>query len=306
MGIYKGQTPHIVEGLYMCNGKYHKVWKTNFNMPVSYLWCGNYTMCHGWVSSYDGIMESTSRALAANGICPGFEVAESIVTYWWCVTDGSSLVGNGCLRQCWTRGSTVFVSAATPAYINISTPGPGYWQWQFWQMAYMTGLDSDEVCIDSYYCADTRVQQVSGNDVSIPNCNLNLYWGDVPSTARCSSTYMGTIWVDGSDLHFINRNCWEHKMIGNYIGSGGTPGAIYIDTNHYINWVGCTGNIYRACWRLCQFCSTFSNSSGPNPNPGAGYAGALWMDGEFGWTHLAYIGCDGAKYITGAGRDPIE
>lgn len=290
----------------MNNGKHHKVWKTNFNMPVSCLWTGSYSMTDGWISSYEGIMESTSRALATLGICPGFEVAESIVTYWWCVTDGSSLNGNVCLRQCWTRGSTIIASGATYANINISTPEPGWWQWQFWQMAYMTGADSDEVCCDGYYCADTRAQYVSGDDASIPNCNLNLYWGDVPSTSRCSSTYMGTIWVDGNDLHFINRNCWEHKMIGDCIGSGGTPGAIYIDTNHYLNWVGCAGNIYRACWRLCQFQSTFTNSSGPNPNPGAGYAGALWMDGEFGWTHLAYIGCDGAKYITGAGRDPIE
>jgi hypothetical protein len=30
------------------------------------------------------------------------------------------------------------------------------------------------------------------------------------------------------------------------------------------------------------------------------------MDGEFGYTHLAYIGCDGHKYITGMGRDPTE
>ena len=63
-------------------------------------------------------------------------------------------------------------------------------------------------------------------------------------------------------------------------------------------------NMWKSLKKILE--KIFSNSSGPNPNPGAGYAGALWMDGEFGWTHLAYIGCDGAKYITGAGRDPIE
>lgn len=292
----------------MNNGKHHKVWKTNFNMPVSCLWTGSCSMTDGFVGSYEGIMESTSRALAANGICPGFEVAENIVTYWWCVSDGSCLNGSACLRQCWTRGTTIIASGATYASINLSTPGSGYWQWQFWQMAYMTGADSDEVCCDGYYCADSRAQQISGDDVSIPNCNLNLYWGDVPSTLRCSSSLIGYIWVEDNNLNFINANQWEHSMTGDCIGYAGPScaGAIYIDSGNYLNWVGCTGNLYRACWRLCQFCSTFTNSSGPNPSPGTSYAGALWMDQEFGYTHLAYIGCDGHKYIAGAGRDPTE
>jgi len=306
MAIYKGQTAHIVEDLLMCNGKCHKVWNTNFNMPVSCLWTGAWTMCHGWVQTYSGIMDSTSRNLSANGLCfPGHEVAESIMTAWWCVTDGSTLNGNGCLHQCWTRESTIIAHGVTPVSVSLSAPNPGY-QWQFYQYHYMTGVDSDEVCCDGNYCTDTRVQQVSGDDVSISNCNISLYWGGVPSTSRYSSTLRGSIWVEGNNLHYINANCWEHSQAGNCIGSGGTAGAIYIDTNHYLNWVNASGDIYRACWRLCQFESCFTNSSGPNPSPGAGYAGALWMDGEFGYTHLAYIGCDGNKYITGMGRDPTE
>jgi len=304
MGILKAQTAHIVEGLLMCNGIDHKVWKTNFNMPVSCLWTGDCTMENGWIQTYCNQMESTSRDLGALGICPGFEVAESIVTFYWCVCN-ASLAGNACLRQCWTRGVSVIASAASPASINISA-GEDEWEWQFYQMAYMTGLDSDEVCVNCTYCTDTRATCTSGDDVSIANCNLNLCWEGVPSTNRCSSTLRGSIWVEGNNLHFINANCWEHSIAGSCIGSGGDSGAIYIDTNHYLNWVNSGGCVFQACWRICQFCSTFTNSSGPNPSPGAGYAGAIWADCEFGWTHLAYIGCDGHKYITGAGRDPTE
>jgi len=126
----------------------------------------------------------------------------------------------------------------------------------------------------------------------------------VPSTAKCSSTLRGSIWVEGDNLHFINANCWEHSMTGDYQGTGATPGAIWIDDSHYLNWANAGGCYYRAKWRICQFCSSFSNSAGPNPSPGSAYKGALWADTEFGWTHLAYIGCDGNKYITGSGAYP--
>ncbi|HEY0090417.1 MAG TPA: hypothetical protein VGB37_16325, partial [Candidatus Lokiarchaeia archaeon] len=80
--------------------------------------------------------------------------------------------------------------------------------------------------------------------------------------------------------------------------------SIWIDNSHYLHWTGCDGIDYRTPWRICQFCSSFTNGSGPNPSPGSSYAGALWVDNEFGWTHLAYIGCDGNKYITGGANYP--
>lgn len=306
MSILKAQTPHVVEGITMCNGKNHKVWCTNFNMPVSCLWSGACTMQHGWVSSYNGIMDFSSRSLGALGLYPGYEVAESIVTYYWCV-DNDSLNGTGYLRQCWTRGSNTFVNASSYINVNISAP-PGYYTWTFWQMAYMTGIDSDEVCASTTYHADTRVTASSGDDISIPNCRISMDWLGVPSTNRCSSSLRGSIWVEGNNLHFINSNRWEHSMTGDNQGGAGSgkQGHMWIDNSHYLHWVGADCNNYRAKWRVCQFCSTFSNSSGPNPSPGAGYKGAVWADSEFGETHLAYIGCDGHKYIAGAGRDPTE
>jgi hypothetical protein len=304
MSILKAQTAHIVEGIRACNGKDHKVWLTNFNMPVSDLFTGACTMENGWIQTYCNTMEFTTRDLSSFGFCPGFEVAESTVVFYWCVFN-DSLNGNGCARQCWTRGTTNIASAANSISVNLSA-GPDAWQWSFWQFHYMTGTDSDEVCINCTYCADTRVTCTSGDDISISNCNLDLCWQGVPSTARCSSSLRGSIWVEGNNLHFINANCWEHSMAGICQGSGASSGAIWIDTNHYLNWANAGGSWYRACWRLCQFCSTFSNSSGPNPSPGSSFQGAIWADCEFGWTHLAYIGCDGNKYITGSGRDPTE
>ena len=176
----------------------------------------------------------------------------------------------------------------------------------FYEWHYMTGVDSDEVCCDAPYCAVTRATYICGDDLSVPNCIVEVNWNGVPSTNRCSSTIRGSIWVEGNDLHFINANGWEHWMIGDYQGTGATPGAIWIDNSHYLHWANSGGCHYRAKWRICQFCSTFSNGPGPNPSPGSAYKGALWADTEFGWTHLAYIGCDGNKYITGAGRDPNE
>jgi hypothetical protein len=79
---------------------------------------------------------------------------------------------------------------------------------------------------------------------------------------------------------------------------------MWIDNSCYLNWVGSGGDIYRAKWRICQFCSSFTNGAPANPSPGSSYAGALWVDNQFGWTHLSYIGCDGNKYLTGAGNYP--
>ncbi len=304
MSILKDQTAHIVEGLIMTNGVDHKVWKTNFNMPVSDLFTGSSTMIDGYVQTYCNAMDYSTRDLGSLGICPGFEVGESVVQFYWCVFD-DSLNGVGCRRQCMTRGVSIIASVAGSTNVNISA-GPGNWEWQSYQMLLLTGADSDEVCISCAYCADTRVTCTSGGDVSIPNCNIDLCWDGVPSVARCSAALRASIWVEGNNLNFINANCWEHSMTGNCQGSGGGSGAIWIDNTHYLNWVNSSGDIYKACWRLCQFFSTFTNSSPANPAPGASFKGAIWADGEFGETHLAYIGCDGNKYLTGAGRDPTE
>ena len=92
---------------------------------------------------------------------------------------------------------------------------------------------------------------------------------------------------------------------GDIIGfTGGTAGSIWVDNSNYLHWLNSSGVDYRAKWRINQFESSFENGAGFNPNPGSSYAGALWVDNEFGWTHLAYIGADGSKYLVGSGDYP--
>ena len=40
------------------------------------------------------------------------------------------------------------------------------------------------------------------------------------------------------------------------------------------------------------------------PIAGTDKAGCIWVDNEFGLSHLAYIGTDGYKYLAGAGNYP--
>jgi hypothetical protein len=137
-------------------------------------------------------------------------------------------------------------------------------------------------------------------------CTICLDFGNVPSVSQIADP--SAIWVQDNCLAFNNVLGWIHLMTGDDLGGPCSInfGAIWIDDSHYLHWIGCDSHDYRAKWRICQFCSSFSNGPGPNPSPGASYQGALWMDAEFGNTHLAYIGCDGNKYLTGAGNYPYQ
>lgn len=303
MAILKTQTTHVVEGLLMTNSVDHKVWNTNFNMPIPNLFSGSSTATDGFVTTYCNILDFSSRSLAT--LCPGFEVMEHVTNFLWCVTNGSCLNGISCVRQCWDRDSFNFNSFNWSVCVNIQAPSPTGFTFQFQQQLNLTGVDTDEVCCDAIYCANSRATSTSGDDVSISNCCIDMELGAVPFPTTCfAAGCRGAIWVEGDDLHFINNRRWEHAIQGTQVDTGANAGSLYVDLNHTLHWANSGGCVFCAPWRLCQFCSTFSNSSGPNPAPGSSCQGAIWVDAEFGNTHLAYIGCDGNKYLAGAGVDP--
>jgi len=305
MAIYKNICSWILKGVKSCNGCTVAFWGINFNMPFPDLWAGglNWSWDNGYMCTRYCNLGGSTVSLAS--LCPGYEIATSDVLYRYCVTDGSCLNGIAKMWLRWLRSGTYFINSYSLGCIDIQAPGSG-WTWQMYESMYMTGIDYDEVYTTAMYGTEVLAECYSGDDLSIGECSIGVCFTNVPSTAQCSSTLRGYIWVEGNNLHFINARCWEHSMTGDNQGSAGAgkQGSIWIDTNHYLHWVGADCNDYRAKWRICQFCSDWSSSSGPNPSPGASYKGAIWVDTEFGNTHLAYIGCDGNKYITGSGKYP--
>jgi hypothetical protein len=199
-------------------------------------------------------------------------------------------------------------TSASKHLVNMPAPGAGFWSYYYWFYFLQMGTNCWEIDTDGNYCLRQCITCISGDDVSVPTNTCTVCVTNVPS-APTTGSYRGAIWVEGENLHFRpeqTTEAWEHSMTG--CGTGGAygdGGAIWIGNDNFLYWTNCDGTaLYKACWKICQFDSWFNNSSGPNPSPGASYAGAIWADGEFGYSHLAYIGCDGHKYITGAGNCP--
>lgn len=305
MGTYKSICSWILKGVRSTNGCIATFWGVNFNMPTPDLWAGaSWSWSGGAMSNRYCSLGGGTTSLSS--LCPGYEVAAADALYRYCVTNGSCLNGIARTWMRWMRAGYCFVNSYQYICIDIQAPSSG-WSWQMWENMYMTGIDSDEVCTTAMYGTDVSVDAYSGDNLSIGGISTGVCFTNVPSTARCGYDPRGNIWVEGNNLRFINANRWEHSMTGDCQGNvgAGNAGSIWIDNSHYLHWIGCTGNSYRAKWRICQFCSSWSNSSGPNPSPGASYKGALWADTEYGWTHLAYIGCDGNKYVVGSGAYPF-
>jgi len=275
-------------------------WNTNFNMPVPCLFDGCSNPNTGFMDARYCDMGFSSFGL--QDMSAGYEVALADGLFHWETEGGECLNGIVRLDLDWYRGAFCYDGSRQQVCINL---GEFYQTW--WERMFNTGIAGWEICCNGTYCTKAQAVNVSGDDLSIGECNVCLDFGCIPSVSQCNSNLRGSIWVEGNNLHFINANCWEHSMAGDNQGGAGasTQGHMWIDNSHYLHWVGADCNDYRAKWRICQFCSTFTNGSGPNPSPGVGYAGAIWTDSEFGWTHLAYIGCDGNKYITGAGNYPF-
>ncbi len=302
MGIQKCNCVWIGEGVKGTSGCIHTQWKTNANFPAHNL-CGGDCFEYGMMCQAP-YGQAASYNAALN--CRGFEIFQGAAMYRYCVSDNNCLNGIFCRCLQWIHcDSSVMWTSSGQNCINVCA-GAGECYWQYWFYFLQMGTNCWEIDADGAYCLRNCVTNVSGDDLSIATNCCCVTVENAP-TAPTTGTTRGVIWVEGNDLHFRpaqQTEAWEHAMQGDCQGTGGTPGAIWIDTTHYLHWVNSSGDDYKAKWRICQFCSWFGNSSGANPAPGAGYAGAIWADGEFGYSHLAYIGCDGNKYITGAGECP--
>ena len=314
MGIEKCNCVWVGKAYKGTSGCCHTMYRTNANMP-KYNPKGTDILEAG---SGPGDLFATGFICAwycqpgsydLSDTCRGFELFMGSAMTRYCVSDTDSLNGIHirCLHWINCTGATMWADSSFQC-IDIPEPGVGNWSWQYSQYMLQIGANGWEICNNGNHYLRSCVGCYSGDDLSIAtNCVVTPV-SNVPSLPTTGST-RGTIWVEGNDLHFIpeqTTETWEHAMVG--CGTGGAygdGGSIWIGNDNYLYWTNCDGTaLLKACWAICQFASWGSGSSGANPSPGAGSAGAIWVDGEFGYSHLAYIGCDGNKYITGAGNYP--
>jgi len=303
MTIAKFNCAWVGEGVKGTSGCIMTQWKTNANMPSPNL-CGGDCYEYGMMCQRP-YGEAASYNTALN--CRGFETFQGAGHIRYCVCGTSCLNGTYCRCLQWIHcdGSVMWTSNSQEC-INLPAPGVGDWTYHYHFYFLQMGTNCWEIDADGDYCLRSCVTNVSGDDLSIATNCCCVTIENAPA-APSTGAIKGVIWVEGDDLHFRpeqSTEAWEHAMQGTCEGTGATAGAIWIDTNHYLHWANAGGCHFIADWRICQFCSWFGGSSGANPAPGSSYAGSIWADGEFGYSHLAYIGCDGNKYITGAGECP--
>jgi len=289
----------IPQGVCSTSGNIMCMYRSNFNMPVPDLFDGSSNCTNGWMAARYVDMCDTSHALSGTWYA-GYEFALGDSMY---IHNASSscINGVGCVTEQWKVDGNDINFASYELCIDLDE---GFYGWT--ESMVNTGIAGWEIDQDSTVTFTNQITNVSGDDVSIAAHTGTIILACVPDTTQCSTILDGSIWVEGNTLGLINANGFKHYIVGNCCGSGASAGAVWIDNSHYLNWANSGGCWYRAPWRICQFCSTFSNGAGPNPSPGASYAGAIWADTEFGWTHLAYIGCDGNKYLAGAGDYPYS
>ena len=297
--VTKDMCNWILKGVCSTSGNIMAFWDTNFNMPVPCLFDGSSTANAGFMSARYGCIGASSVGLGS--MKAGYEVALADTIYRWETGSGECLNGIACLCQNWYRGATIIGCNYQAACVNITE----FFITWFEQMQ-NTGIAPWEICCNGIYCTKQQAVNISGDDLSIGAVSVCVEFGSVPSVSQTSCG--GKIWVEGNDLHYWVANNWEHTMVGTALSIAVSSGDIWIEDSgswtNYIHWTGCDGCVYRAPWKICQFCSTFSNGAPANPAPGASCKGMIWMDNQFGGTHLSYIGCDGNKYLAGAGSYP--
>lgn len=297
-------TNHISKGVTQITDPSKKaLWfQTNFNMPIhDFVSGGAFTRFDGPVT-YDG--EATSFDLT--GFSPGFEICNGAAVYDFDNTGGggSRSISTTVVLK-WTDTSNVPLNGAVyTAVVSTSIPA-GSW-FDYWLGANI-GFESSEIATSTTY--DFR-SSTSGTP-TIPEVVTAISFTNVPTITTLSSNDMGYMWVEGNNLAYVNASQWKHSMAGVAIGATGkTPGYIWVDdglstgTPNALHWVGNDGKDYTNAWQVQQFASFYSNSSTSAVFAGTTRAGYIWVDDQFGQTHLGYIGYDGFKYLTGAGVNP--
>jgi hypothetical protein len=298
-GIYQ----HISKGLINKSDSSNKMmwFKTNFNMPVEYLF-NNDT----W-DRYDGPLDYSTETTSYDltGFSPGYEICVATAVWDWENNSGSDYYLNVNLysRWCHTDYSNFNPAMWGANGLNYTkTISP--WEWAEYSYSQNIGCASWEVTDSTdyrftAYGSGTPDTSVTSTDVTFSN---------VPSTSTLDGKD-GYIWVEGNNLCLVNANLFKHTIVGIQVStSPGTSkkGFMWIDTSNDLHWVGNNGYDYKVPWKVKQFDSTWTNSSDHEEYAGTSNAGYIWTDDEFGFTHLAYIGYDGYKYLAGAGVDPYN
>ena len=293
-------TRHVSKSLTnVSSGTKFTWWKTNFNMPVPNIFDNSSTWNrYSGPLSYGG--EGTS--FDTTGFSPGYELLVYVAVFDWDNNSGSSVSLNENLYTRWidTDGSTTIVNGATG--YNLSTT-LGAYSWYEYAYCCNIGIASWEVDSDGTY----KVGAHTVGNYSISEQTTDISFSNVPNTTLLGTTKKGYIWVEGNDLCLVNANQWKHTIVGTGIGS--SPGAtkaghFWLDTSDNFHWVGSDGHDYQMPWKKKQFASFFSNSSTGTTYAGTTKVGTIWVDNQFGSTHIAYIASDGYKYLCGAGADP--
>ena len=296
-------TNHLSQGLESREfpGTKFTWFKTNFNMPVPAVF---YYTSFDPAWRYDGsasfLTETTSYNVS--GFVPGYEICVGTSVWDFENDSGSSYNINTLLYQRWTDPSV------------SSTLVQGLWGYNFIYNSlpagyYTTLWNAINIGIAGWEISTSDTYHFRANAVGTPNISVEdtgVTFSNVPTVTQLGSDKEGYIWVEGNDLCYINAGQWKHSMVGIFVSA--TPGVpkagyIWIDTST-LHWVGEDGNDYRASWEVKQFASTFTNGATGETFAGIPQYGCLWVDNEFGMTHLAYIADDGYKYLTGAGNDP--
>lgn len=273
-------------------------WKTNFNMPVPNI----LDDLSGW-TQYTGPFTYTGADTSFSLVTfyPGYEIVAYSCIYDWTNTTGSSINLDEDLYSYWvdTDFSTVLVGGYNG---NITmTLADGYWK----EYMYVWNIGVAGWEIDS--AGDYYVKAKTIGNYSMAEVSTTINFSTVPDTTQLDSDKYGYIWVEDHQLCYVNANGWVHRITGidqlttpgeNYVGS------IWIDEDNNLHWIGDDGEEYIAPWKVKQFASSFSGGPTKSVDAGGSKAGYIWVDNEFGYTHLSYIGYDGWKYLIGAGDNP--
>lgn len=301
-------TSHISKGVTNIeNNALKMTWfKTNFNMPVP-----NYfydTGASDWVRTqgcWTYNTETTNYDLS--GFVPGYEICNGATIFDFDNTGSGTPYNVDTDLYCrWTDPSlnTLYWNA-NPYHFTYTVPA---WDWYNYAIVGNIGCAGWEITSnDTYHFRASAVGDptiaVSDTSVTITNC---------PSTARLGAGKEGYIWVEGNNLCYITGGVsgdpyeWKHTMVGvdqGDTGSTNNKGYIWLNGT-LLEWVGSDGHKYSAAWAVQQFASIYSNGATGSVDAGVGNYGYLWVDNLFGGTHMAYIGSDGYKWLTGAGDNP--
>lgn len=264
-------------------------WKTNFNMPVPYLF-------DGWTEGGPFIWYGQATSFDLTGFLPGWEIAVFFSLWHW----NGPAVGTAVLYSSWRdTDSSLMSQCANTFFLWVNLPS-GYWQEYCW--ACNIGVAGWEIDVAGNY----GVRSSAGGDapVQIAQKDTSITFSNVPSTAQLDADKAGYVWVEGNDLCYICASRWKHSISGDNQGAAGAgkAGYIWIDDSDYLHWIGNDNNDYRVPWKIQQFASSFSN--GPTSEVCGEDEGYFWTDSEFGWTHLSYIGHNTCKFLIGSGKYP--